>query len=512
MYVENSLVKKHFQETESLVRRLDKNDVSNWLLGEGYFPESHILPPSFRAKGCVLKKEPFNKDVNNLTRRKLTQITYPKTLLTSRTFSIQHPWNYHDIVYYLNKIWERVLDIIFFKGLSIFSYSFPIPISKTNKGKLGGLREGRLIYEWVRMAENDLVADASYYRFIAKTDISNFYSSIYTHSIAWALEGREVAFQDKSFSLVGNKIDRLTQYSNDGRTNGISVGSALSDIIAEIILSDIDAQVSKELKDVNFVGVRFKDDYRILCESEGEAKTILKVLSNKFSEINLSLNESKTFVHALPDGLYRSHDREYFPHSLKNVGSITFRQFEHTLLIALDIHRKWPGTGILEKFISELFDMNHNLKVCFSKHKDQKIGQIKKMISILFLVKRESEKLVGHVLSVVQAVYVSNLCFKYTLKSYLSTIIENELKKSAERGSVFEIVWYVFFSRYMGLGITNFESLIGHETFSNNEFIETMIASRNHLYKDTGVDLFLKPSFCKSKKLAWYLDVFSKSG
>jgi uncharacterized tellurite resistance protein B-like protein len=54
------------------------------------------------------------------------------------------------------------------------------------------------------------------------------------------LHGREKAFADKEYNLTGNKVDKLIQYANDARTNGIPVGSALSDLIAEIVLTSID--------------------------------------------------------------------------------------------------------------------------------------------------------------------------------------------------------------------------------------------------------------------------------
>lgn len=354
MYIQTSLIEKHFRETETLLRSVPKDDVANWLLQSGYFPENNVLPPSFNSQCLELKETPYHQDIKKLSRRKLSAISYPKSLLSSRTFAIQHPWNYHDIVFYLHENWDNVLEKLFAPNLKIYSYSMPIPVTKKDGQNLSHLRAGRMIYEWVRMAENDLVLDATYFKFIAKTDITNFYSSIYTHSIAWALEGREEAFSDSDCVLTGNKIDKLVQYANDARTNGIPVGSALSDLVAEIVLSDIDERVSTNLSGINFVAVRFKDDYRVLCESERDAKRILQELSAELAKFNLVLNERKTSISTLPDGLYRPHDREYFPHSLRERRNISFKTFEHTLLIALDIHRKYPGTSILEKFVSEL--------------------------------------------------------------------------------------------------------------------------------------------------------------
>jgi hypothetical protein len=510
MYIEQHIVERHFRETEQLLRQVPTDEISDWMLTRGYFPENHIVPPTYETRNFTLQSKPYNSNVNSLARRKLITLSYPKSLLTARKFAVMDPRNYHDIVYYLNQQWPKILDILFHKSLCIYSYSIPVPVTKDDSLALSQLRAGRMIYEWIQMAENDLVSDAVSYKVLARTDVANFYSSIYTHSIAWALEGREEAFKDKNCSLVGNRIDKLFQYSNDARTNGIAVGSALSDLIAEVILADIDRRVSEKLSDIDFIAVRFKDDYRILAQSEDDAKAVLRRISEELSEINLSLNERKTHITELPDGLYRAHDREYFPHSLRWKSRIPFKTFEHTLLIALDVHRRFPGTSILEKFMSELFSRDNNLKIEFSNGEARELNQIKKLISLLFLVKRESEKTLCHVLAIIQFVYLHKKPLRPYLKAYLKTVIEWELKAASGKGSAFEVVWYVFFSRYLGLGITGFGKMIQNTEVSDNEFVKCMLASQNKLFPDSGIELFKKPSACKGQLLVDYLDVFKK--
>jgi hypothetical protein len=199
-------------------------------------------------------------------------------------------------------------------------------------------------------------------------------------------------------------------------------------------------------------------DFFVICNSEADARKILKTLGKNLSTYNLSINESKTSIQKLPDGLYRKHDREYFPHSLKNRKGITFKCFEHTLLIALDIHRKYPGTSILEKFISECFvksksKKQKDLKIVFSQNKQRRLREIKQVISLLFLVKRESEKLLCHVLSICERLYLEYNKDNNELKPYIKSTIENEVYRASNKGSVFEIIWLIFFSRYLGLGI-----------------------------------------------------------
>ena len=507
-----SHVKTHFKETERLVRQIPSQDVASWLLNQGYFPELYVLPPSFQASNFTLQEQAYNQDFFDFKKRELISISHPKTLLTSRVFSIQHPWNYHDIVYHLEKEWQSVLDHIFDSENKIYSYSIPIPVSKHHEKKLSNLRSGRMIYEWLSMAEKDLILDAVHYKFIARTDITNFYSSVYTHSIAWALEGRKEARDDKSYNLLGNKIDKLYQYSNDGRTNGIPTGSILSDLIGEIILASIDKKISKQLKEYNikFLAARFKDDYRFLCESESDATRILKIVAANLSTFNLTLNETKTSILKMPDGLYRKHDRQYFPHSLSGRKIITFKVFEHTLLIAIDIHRQNPGTSILEKFLSEIFHKkNRKLKIVFSASDNKNEQEIYKIFSLLFLAERESEKLLCHVLSIIEELYKAHIKKYPKLKPYLQSIIKSSVSRASDTGSIFEVVWLIFFSRYIGLGIEPKE-LVKNEEVKKNPFYQSILNSRQMIFNDTKIVLFKTPQNCKEKTLAEHLDIFNR--
>jgi hypothetical protein len=505
----------HFRETESLAREINRDKIAEWLLNCGYFPEENILPPSFTVSQDIkLQNRPYNQDINDLTKRQIAVVSYPKSTLTYRIFGVQHPWNYHDIVFYLHQNWDEVLSHIFHEENKVAAYSFPIPVSKKYFEDLSPLRTGRMIYEWIEMAEKDLILDAKKFDILARTDITNFYPSIYTHGIGWAIHGREEAFKDKGFNLFGNKIDRLFQYSNDGRTNGIPIGSALSDLIAEIILADIDCNFSRKSRDIKYAAVRFKDDYRIriLCNSKNDAKKLLDILSHELSQYNLSLNENKTLFLSLPDGLYRDHNRAYFPHALRENGDISFRDFEHTLLIVLDIHRKHPGTSILEKFIAELFDKKRSLKIKYSNQNHKKGKEIRKTVSLLFLLKRESIKILCHVLSIIEYLYIKNKQQDTEIKEFLRETIKDELDRASKISSVFEVVWLIFFCRYISLGFTNkdFGEIIHDENIKNNVFYKSIVNSKQQFFKDSNYGLFTKPSDCRDQTLAERFAIFKR--
>ncbi len=504
-----NLVEKHFRKTEKLLKLIDKNRISNWLLNDGYFPEQYVLPPTFRVDKFKLKSKPEFKDINDLPRFEINSISYPKSSLTSREFGIQHPRNYHDIVFWLNQEWEFILKHLFPKKLKIFSYSMPIPVNSRSIGKLGKLRSGRLIYEWITMTEKDLVAEASKYKLIVRSDITNFYNSIYTHSIGWALHGQEKAFKDKKSSLLGNKIDKLVQYANYGRTNGLPVGSALSNLIAELILTKVDLNVSKKLKSVDFLATRFKDDYRILCHNDDDAKHILKVLADELREFNLLINESKTAILELPTGLYRQHDRDFHPFSVKRKKSIGFKTFELTLLKVLDIHREYPGTSIIEKYFSELFDKDYILKIKFSNHTASKKKQIYSALSLLLLTKRESEKSMSAILSLIEVIYLDNR--STSLKEHLKELIMAEIKLANEKKSAFDLAWLIFFSRYLSLGINEVWIRCNvNSELRKNSFVASIFLSKQKIFTDSKVDLFQKPKDCKDISLAKRLAVFER--
>jgi hypothetical protein len=88
-------------------------------------------------------------------------------------------------------------------------------------------------------------------------------------------------------------------------------------------------------------------------------------------------------------------------------------------------------------------------------------------------------------------------------------LIELEIAKASQKKSTFELVWLVFFSRYMGLGITNFSDLID-KAVMDNEFLNSIVSSRQMFFNDSKVNLFVKPRDCKEIKLAKRLAVFDR--
>jgi hypothetical protein len=130
-------------------------------------------------------------------------------------------------------------------------------------------------------------------------DISEFYGSVYTHSIPWALHGKTYAKANQhSGTLLGNRLDRLVRNMQGKQTNGIPIGPDTSFLVAETILTCVDDELLSKTHPVG--GFRFFDDYELVFSDLSSAENALATLHNAVAKYNLRLNVNKTHIDALP--------------------------------------------------------------------------------------------------------------------------------------------------------------------------------------------------------------------
>ena len=140
-------------------------------------------------------------------------------------------------------------------------------------------------------------------RYVLQTDIVNFYPSIYTHVIPWALHSKSVAKQNRNnFNLLGNVLDLIIRNSQDQQTLGIHIGPDCSLVIAEIILSAVDAAL---LSTGAVNGFRYLDDYEFGFATYSEGEQALADLQGILSVYELHLNPRKTSLFELPEPIER---------------------------------------------------------------------------------------------------------------------------------------------------------------------------------------------------------------
>ena len=207
--------------------------------------------------------------------------------LSWRPFQVINPLVYvtlvHEITERIN--WKKLQARFkkFSKNEKIRCLSIPVQSENKQSDK------AQQISNWWEQVEQQSILLSLEYDFVFDTDVADCYGSIYTHSIAWAVESKTIAKSQQGRNnkgLLGNIIDTSIQNAQYKQTNGIPQGSVLMDFIAEIVLGYIDRILSVTLKRqgiVDYKILRYRDDYRIFVNN-----------SKIMMPFGLKLNASKT--------------------------------------------------------------------------------------------------------------------------------------------------------------------------------------------------------------------------
>jgi len=138
-------------------------------------------------------------------------------------------------------------------------------------------------------------------RHVLKTDLVRYYPSIYTHSIPWAIHGKDAARNDPHNVLFGNRIDTCIRELQDKQTGGIPIGPDVSFLIGEIIAATMDRELATRLAPITLKGTRFIDDYHLYFSKRGEAEKGLAALHQVARMFELEINDTKTEVCDVPE-------------------------------------------------------------------------------------------------------------------------------------------------------------------------------------------------------------------
>lgn len=269
------------------------------LLSSGVFPSQ--LPPCFNTRslgqkhhGITLK---INK-VNDLTSKKCSAIR-PETYSVAR---IGHSRRLTSIVnpitqFYLSRLIAQNWSIID-KHYQKSSLSLSNPMIVENGGrsiKFTPLKE---------LQEKKIIKSAGY-KYVLISDVSQFFPTLYTHTIGWALDGKDIA-KPKQYAKnlhpndFGILLDRKIGNCQSNQTIGIPIGPDTSHIIAELVATGVDIELLKLLEDKP-AGFRFVDDYYLFFETQQAAEDALSKLSNSMSTYELKINAVKTKITSLEE-------------------------------------------------------------------------------------------------------------------------------------------------------------------------------------------------------------------
>lgn len=143
------------------------------------------------------------------------------------------------------------------------------------------------------------------FNYLMEFDISKCFYHIYTHSVTWAVKDKESAKRNARETSFENSFDKLMQLANYNETNGIVVGPEISRIFAEIILQQVDLNVSKRLEEHLKYGVdyevrRYVDDYFVFSNDQKILETVKKEFQKELGFYKLYLNPTKSDIKTPP--------------------------------------------------------------------------------------------------------------------------------------------------------------------------------------------------------------------
>ncbi|MCQ2610951.1 MAG: RNA-directed DNA polymerase [Treponema sp.] len=272
---------------------ISPDELYDGLLGYGLFTDK--LPPIFTSEAfCIFSKQ--EAQIKHGYKDEASAYVYfesNRNVNLPRPYGIPNPFAYEKLCKHLKKYWENIL-IHFENQVG----NQPYKVSRIHIRKIKDTKKlFEMNYDNWKIdgdPQDDLIIGK---RYIATSDISTCFQSIYTHSIPWALLGKEKAKKEKDDnSLWENQLDHYCQNTTNGETHGLLIGPHASNLLSEIILTCVDRMLME--KDYTFV--RHIDDYICYTENYEKAESFISDLNSMLRFYGLPLNLKKTSISNLP--------------------------------------------------------------------------------------------------------------------------------------------------------------------------------------------------------------------
>nr|WP_179209222.1 antiviral reverse transcriptase Drt3b [Haematobacter missouriensis] len=207
-------------------------------------------------------------------------------------FSIRRPVSVSRYAYYKDKLHEERLDAV--AGLEEEDREYEQLGSYFVYRKYRNIHRFFESYKYHRSEKK--------YDAMVQIDVSKCFDSVYTHSLPWAVLGKDqTKFNlEESKRTFGGRFDALMQNLNHKETNGIVIGPEFSRIFAEIILQSVDSQLLTQLVEeanlthkVDYEIFRYVDDFFVFYNEESTKLKVFETLQEILKSKKLSINTAK---------------------------------------------------------------------------------------------------------------------------------------------------------------------------------------------------------------------------
>ncbi|MEM8723117.1 MAG: RNA-directed DNA polymerase [Cyanobacteria bacterium P01_G01_bin.39] len=311
------------------------------LLERGYFPKEIV--PAFNTRNLSTILDDFDFSNHQPKTSKCLIHSLPKTKDIRRNLSIPNPK--HQIL-----LSKAIAD----NWIKIYSFTSQSRISKSSISVELDNPYNRAAYPGNNFnIKLERAIQASGFSHCLYSDISRYYSTIYTHSIPWAIHTKQLAKANYSDNLYGNLLDKCIRNTQDGQTLGIPIGTDTSYIISEVIGSAIDSLLYDNLGD-KLQGFRYIDDYYLYFGSRSEAESTSRKLHHILKEFELEPNASKMLIMDLPEPI---EDEWYSDLHSFNIGRYSRNQRDELLIYfskTFQHYKNFSSQSIIKYAVSKI--------------------------------------------------------------------------------------------------------------------------------------------------------------
>lgn len=313
------------------------------LLSRGYFPKE--LPPAFStekfAEYCATRQGKAvisaYRPADNFTECLKYRLALPG--LDRRELRISHPASFAKLADLTAANLGRLLTRASGSG---FSRSRPIYSGKHQRAIHPMVKSTNLPRERAAIRAGSSC--------LLKTDISQFYPSLYTHAVGWAVDpALRLKANWNNWSLLGKKLDQALMDLDGKMSQGVPIGNDISYLLAEAVLT----QVDKALRIDSKRAFRWFDDYEFAFDRVDQAEETLKKLNRELGKFRLRLNGKKTTIVRLPRPA-----QDQWQEQLKQAGAARFsnpREMVRFFDVSFRLREEFPDEPVLLYAIGILF-------------------------------------------------------------------------------------------------------------------------------------------------------------
>lgn len=271
--------------------RLTKSRRLLRFLEAGYFAEE--LPPPFVTHSFARVRKSLLQDWKGEAtyatfRSRPEQFTIPRYGAARRRVTIPNPINFYRLAASIADGWIEIRDHISKSKVTEFR-----PILDAE----GPRSIFRMDFAIIDRRTAEILSD---YDHAFKTDITRFYHSIYTHSIAWALYGKSWVKANRNSakfkSSIGNILDTELRKGQEDQSIGIPIGPDTSRILSEVVAVGLENELAGQLSNVDRRAVRYVDDILIGFDEDESEDQVAAALEAAMSHYELDINISKTRI------------------------------------------------------------------------------------------------------------------------------------------------------------------------------------------------------------------------